>query len=36
MKRLIMGVLAGVFMLGLNASVVLAYRCPKLVGECNA
>ena len=36
MKQLIVGTLAGVVFLGLQASVVLAYHCPVLVKECNA
>ncbi|MBW8005233.1 MAG: hypothetical protein FVQ06_05535 [candidate division NC10 bacterium] len=36
MKRRLAGILAFAFVLGLNAPVVLAYHCPKLVNECRA
>ena len=36
MKHFIVGTLAGLVFLGLQASVVLAYHCPVLVKECNA
>jgi hypothetical protein len=36
MNKLIIGTLAGVFVLGLHVSSVLAYHCPLLVKECNA
>ena len=35
MKRLTVAVLASAIILG-NAPLVLAYQCPKIVGECNA
>ena len=36
MKRHVTGILAFVFILGLNVPVVFAYHCPKLVAECEA
>ncbi len=36
MKRLLVGILGFVVILGLNAPGVLAYHCPKLVAECQA
>ncbi len=36
MKKRAAGILAFVFILGLNAPVVFAYHCPKLVKECEA
>jgi hypothetical protein len=36
MKRHVTGILAFVFILGLNAPAVLAYDCPNLVKECEA
>ncbi len=36
MKKLVVGTLVVVFMLGLHVSSVLAYRCPVLVKDCEA